>query len=241
MAEGRGEVLRNGQIMRPVHEHPWDLSYKDAVALQTELREKLVLKGGPRAPRLVAGIDVSFARSHGPSACYAAVVVLRFPEAEVIEEAYAAGETAFPYIPGLLTFREGPIVLAALAEIAGEPDALMFDGQGICHPRGFGLAAHLGYLLDRPSVGCAKSLLVGEHGPLGLDAGETAPLLVTGKELGAAVRTRDGVKPVYVSPGHRVGLDAAVAIVLRATRGRRLPEPTRLAHQAVTRYRKENI
>ena len=225
--------------MKPVREHPWDLSYKDAIALQTELRGKLVLRGGPRAPRLVAGIDVSFARSYGPSACYAAVVVLRFPEAEVIEEAFAAGETRFPYIPGLLTFREGPIVLSALAKIESEPDALIFDGQGICHPRGFGLAAHLGYLLDRPSVGCAKSLLVGEHGPLGENAGDRAPLVVKGETLGLAVRTRDRVKPVYVSPGHRVWLDAAVAIVLATTRGYRLPEPTRLAHQAVTRFRKE--
>jgi deoxyribonuclease V len=225
--------------MRPVHDHPWDLPYRDAVALQATLRSRLVLAGGPRSPKLVAGVDASFVRMRGRSACYAAVVVLRFPDAVVVEEAFAAGETAYPYIPGLLSFREGPIVLQALAEVRREPDVLMFDGQGVCHPRGFGLASHLGYLLDRPTIGCAKSLLVGGHGPLGADAGSTVPLLVDGKTVGAAVRTRTGVHPVYVSPGHRTSLDRAVAIVRATTRGYRLPEPTRLAHQAVTRFRKE--
>jgi deoxyribonuclease V len=225
--------------MRPVREHPWDLPYREAAALQAAWRSRLVLRGGPRAVRLVAGVDASFTRMRGRSACYAAVVVLRFPEAEVVQETFAAGETRYPYIPGLLTFREGPIVLEALAKVVGEPDVLVFDGQGICHPRGFGLAAHLGYLLDRPAIGCAKSLLVGEHAPLGEDAGSTRPLLVGGTAVGAAVRTRTGVRPVYVSPGHRVSLDRAVAIILATTRGHRLPEPTRLAHQAVTRFRRE--
>jgi deoxyribonuclease V len=176
---------------------------------------------------LVAGADCAFSPDGGE--CIAAVVVWDVSARQVVEQVVVRRPLRFPYVPGLLTFREAPAILAAIRKLRREPDVFLFDGQGYAHPRRFGLACHLGVLMDRPSLGCAKSILVGNAGTPGVRRGSTAPLVHDGEQIGAAVRTRDGVKPVYVSIGHRLSLDAAVEIVLACGDGFRLPEPTRRA------------
>jgi deoxyribonuclease V len=164
--------------------------------------------------------------------------VVRLPGLEQVAEAWGEAPVTFPYVPGYLSFREGPAFLRAARRLRVRPDLWLFDGQGIAHPRGFGLAAHLGVLLDRPSVGCAKSRLVGEHAEPGARRGEWAPLLHQGRRVGAVVRTRDGVRPLYVSVGHRISLGAAIRWVV-ASSLYRVPEPIRLAERLVNRLRRE--
>jgi len=209
--------------------HPWDLPIGEAMALQARLAEQVVAKTtfDPAAVRTVAGVDVGF---HGDVA-RAAVVVLSFPSLEPLDCARAEVPVTFPYVPGLLAFREGPGVLAVLEQITTWPDLFIFDAQGVAHPRRLGLAAHMGVILDWPSIGCAKSRLVGVHDEPGDAVGDWAPLYDEGETIGAVVRSRSGVQPVYVSIGHRVDLPAATEFVLRCTRGYRLPETTRYAHQ----------
>lgn len=196
---------------------------------------RVVRAGRVRPLRLVAGADMAFSKDG--SVCIAGVVVWDVREHCVVEHRTARRPVRFPYVPGLLSFREAPAVIAALRKLRSEPDAFMFDGQGYAHPRRFGLACHVGVLLDRPSVGCAKSLLVGACDVPGPSAGSTAPITHDAQRIGAAVRTRDRVKPVYVSVGHRISLDAAIDITIACCGGYRLPEPTRLADQLVTRAR----
>lgn len=217
--------------------HRWPTVYKDAVALQEKLRGRVVTGGGPTDVRLVAGVDVSYSRES--DTYYAGIVVMRWPGLEPVEEAWASGKPSFPYIPGLLSFREGPITLAAFRKLKHTPDVIMFDGQGVAHPRGFGLASHIGLLMDIPSIGCAKSVLVGEFDEPGRVRGSVSPLVYKGAVVGQAVRTRDGVNPVYVSVGHRLSLESAVSIVLGCFGGYRVPEPTRRAHILVNRVRLE--
>jgi deoxyribonuclease V len=215
--------------------HPWRVSYDEAVAIQETLRPRLRLTPLPGRIRLVAGTDVAYSRP--THRMYAAVVVLALPSLEVVETAEAASRARFPYIPGLFTFRELPPLLGAFRRLRRRPDAILFDGQGLAHPRRFGLACHGGLLLDIPSVGCAKSRLIGEHGVVGRARGDRSELTSGGQVVGAALRTRDGVKPVYVSPGHRADLASSIDLVLATTRRYRIPEPVRLAHQATTTLR----
>lgn len=224
--------------MYPVRRHRWRLTPKQAIALQNRMRPRLILRDGPRAPRLVAGADVAYASERGR--CYAAVVLLSVPDLEVVDQASAERPITFPYVPGLLSFREGPALLAAFARLGRQPDLIVLDGQGFAHPRRFGLACHLGYLLDIPAIGCAKSILVGEHESLGTRAGSSAWLVHKGERVGAAVRTRDGVRPIYVSPGYRVGFGPAVRLALMLVRKFRVPEPTRLADILVERVKRES-
>lgn len=169
---------------------------------------------------------------------WAGVVVVSLPELLLVESACVLGRVTFPYVPGYLSFREGPHLLRAFARLKRRPDLILFDGQGIAHPRGFGLASHLGVLLNCPSVGCAKSRLVGEHGEPGPERGARVPLRDDGRTVGAVVRTRDGVRPLYVSIGHRISLRAAIRWTLACCRFR-VPEPIRLAEQLVNRMRQE--
>ena len=218
--------------------HPWDVDYKTAVAIQADLRGKLVLSDdGPGDIRIVAGADISCTK--GDDRVYAAVVLLDAATLEVVEEARYSGRISFPYIPGLLSFREGPPMLRAFEKLRRRPDMVLFDGQGIAHPRGFGLAAHMGLILDLPSVGCAKTRLIGTFEEPGARRGQCSPLMRDGKQIGSVVRTKDRVKPVFISQGHRVSLERAVEIVLQCARRYRIPEPIRRAHILVNKMRKE--
>jgi deoxyribonuclease V len=214
--------------MKISENHPFDLTPGEAIRLQETLRRQVRLAGDPEEVSLVAGTDASYAR--GSDEIHAVVVALRYPDLAVVERVAASIVTEFPYIPGLLSFREGPALLEAFRRLRSEPDVIFFDGQGIAHPRGLGIASHMGILLDRPTVGVAKSLLSGTAAEPGPDRGSTAPILRDTETIGMAVRTRARTKPVYVSVGHRIGLQAAVDLVLSTTRGYRLPEPTRQAH-----------
>jgi deoxyribonuclease V len=211
-----------------VDAHPWVVPVQEAFRIQEELRRKLILDDDPGDPRTVAGIDVSFSPRH--NLLYAAIVVLDRTTLETVEAVWTAREPSLPYIPGLLSFREGPVVLEAYEKLRREPDLLMFDGQGIAHPRGLGLASHLGVLLDKPSIGCAKSKLVGEFKEPKQKRGSMRTLSHNRRKVGVVLRTKDRTKPLFVSPGHRVSFETAATRVLEAGRGYRLPEPTRLAH-----------
>lgn len=217
--------------------HPWNVSIDDARELQRTLRERLVLEPpADFSPQLVTGADLSIRWKSDRG--YAALVTIEAGSLETLEEATAAVDVEFPYVPGFLSFRELPPLAAAWERLRRRPDAVIFDGQGIAHPRRFGLACHGGLLFDVPSVGCAKSLLVGTHGPLGEERGSTAEVVVGDEVVGMAVRMRDRVKPVYVSPGHRMDLPTAVELVLSMGAGYREPETTRRSHRLANEARK---
>ena len=202
----------------------------EAIKLQKGLAGEVSRHGDITTPRLIAGVDISVNRWAKTGT--AAAVVLSYPELEPVEIKIITDRLNLPYIPGLLSFREAPLILAACEELAATPDFLMVDGQGIAHPRRLGLASHLGLFLDIPTIGCAKSRLCGRHEEPGSERGGYAELLDNGEVIGAVARTRTGVKPVYVSIGDKIDLPTAVNFVLECCRGYRLPEPTRLAHQA---------
>jgi len=204
------------------------VGYHEAVAIQEALRREVVRTGSLKGMRLIAGADVSYAKR--AATMYAAVVVLDWPSLSVVEEVTAERRAAFPYIPGLLSFRELPAVIAAFRKLRSQLDVIICDGHGVAHPRGFGIASHLGVLLDVPTIGCAKKRLVGEHAEPGAQRGARAPLRLAGRTIGTVLRTRSTVKPVFVSVGHRIGLSSAVRLVLETAVRYRLPEPTRLAH-----------
>ncbi|MFQ5880315.1 MAG: deoxyribonuclease V [Dehalococcoidia bacterium] len=215
--------------MRVRQLHPWDASPAEAMRIQGQLARQVVQEGqlDPASVRTVAGADISVAGKRGR----AAVVILSYPDLDVVEHAVAEAEVTFPYIPGLLAFREVPILAQAFAQVEAQPGLLVVDGHGYSHFRRFGIACHLGLLLDIPAIGCAKSRLCGEHGPVGDEPDSRAQLVDEGEVIGLLVRTRPGVRPVYASVGHRIALDEAADWVLRLCRGYRLPEPTRLADQ----------
>ena len=210
--------------------HPWDLTPKEAIRVQQELRSRVIASPlADTAIRTIAGVDVGLPR--GGQVARAAVVVLDYTTMEPVASATAEMPVPFPYVPGLLSFREMPVILRALEQLSVSPDVFLVDGHGYAHPRRFGLACHLGVWLDRPAIGCGKSILVGETEPLAKPRGSTAPLRDGDEIIGMAVRTRTGVKPVYISIGNRVDLESAVRITLNCGRGVRLPEPVRRAHQ----------
>ena len=212
----------------PVELHAWNLSPEEAARVQTELRERLVLKwdGGPVTR--IGGVDVSIQTDMAR----AAIVVIRFPELTPLEAATADAPLVFPYIPGLLAFREGPSVLAAWEKLQNKPDLLMFDGQGIAHPRGMGIASLMGLWLERPAIGVAKSRLFGRHAEVGPNHGDRAELFDnTGNIIGTVLRTRARTNSLYVSPGHLMDVEHATKFVLACDAGYRLPEPTRWAHK----------
>jgi deoxyribonuclease V len=215
--------------------HRWDLSIPEAMDTQRRLASQVVCSGDPGEVRTVAGVDISVLEKGGRAPARGAVVVLSYPSLELLEQAVVEAEVTFPYVPGLLSFRETPVLLEPLSRVR-KPDLLLVDGHGFAHPRRFGIACHLGLLLDVPAIGCAKSRLCGEHAEPEWAAGSQTPLRDGGQVIGAVLRTRDGVNPIYVSIGHRIGLAEATEWALRCCRGLRLPEPTRLAHQAAGRH-----
>jgi deoxyribonuclease V len=238
------KVMKNK--LEQARRHPWKVSMEEARAIQERLRAEW--EGADRLGRIrtVAGLDAAFVvtesqalkkpsrwnRLREANRAIGCVVMFRYPEMREVARAYAIVPLEFPYIPGLLSFREVPALLAALKKLKELPDVLFCDGQGYAHPRRFGLASHLGVLLDRPTIGCAKSLLIGRHGSLKEKAGSWTELVdeAAGNErIGAVVRTREGVRPIYVSQGHRVSLETAVRLTLEVTDGYRIPRPTREA------------
>jgi deoxyribonuclease V len=217
--------------------HDWTLDPAAARGIQEMLMPRLRRGAVSYPPGLVGGADVAVDR--GRRLVFASVIVFRFHDLALVEKVFAHGPAEFPYVPGLLSFREGPVMLKAFAKLQHRPDVVLFDGQGIAHPRRLGLAAHLGLWLDLPTIGCAKSRLIGSHEEPGPHRGDAQPLMDGGEQIGEVLRTRDGVKPLYISPGHRTDFASARRIVLECGGGRRLPEPTRLAHIAVTRGKRD--
>jgi deoxyribonuclease V len=209
--------------------HPWTLEPDEAVQLQLSLRERLVLGWDERPVAAVGGVDVGYTGE----LARAAIVVLSYPGFALLATATAESSPKFPYIPGLLAFREGPLVIGAWEKLPLRPDLLLFDGQGIAHPRGIGLASHLGLWLETPAIGVAKSHLYGRHAPVGPRRRDWSALHDEDnpqRVIGAALRTREKTKPLYVSPGHLIDLEHALAFVLECCRSFRLPEPIRQAH-----------
>jgi deoxyribonuclease V len=216
--------------MKVARLHDWQMSPGQAMELQMKLAGQVLRTGDITNPRLIAGVDISVDRVAGTGT--GAVVVLSYPELELVETEVVTDRIGFPYVPGLLSFREAPLILAACEKLTVTPDLLMVDGQGIAHPRRMGSASHLGLFLETPTIGCAKSRLRGQHEEPGTDSGSYADLMDNGEVIGAVLRTRGGVKPIYISIGHKIDLPTAIHWVMACCRGYRLPEPTRLAHQA---------
>jgi deoxyribonuclease V len=208
--------------------HPWNLTPKEAIEIQKNLSARIVRENDLKTVRYVAGADMAVSKN--PDMAYAGVVVLSFPELQIVETRQAVLKLTFPYIPGLLAFRESPALLKAFEKLRIEPDLVMIDGQGLAHPRGFGIACHIGLWLDKPTLGCAKSRLFGNHRPPPLKRGGWTPLTGNHNEvIGAVVRTKDKTNPVYVSIGHKIDLLSAIQYSLACAQGYRIPEPTRQA------------
>lgn len=217
--------------------HEWNLSPKDAIALQKELKEQVRLVPLEQEPSLVGGCDVSMNRFAKEG--FAGFVTLTYPELVVIDHAAVKDAIPMPYIPGLLSFREIPMLLKAWEHLETKPDVLLVDGIGIAHPRRLGIASHLGLVLGIPTIGCAKSVLTGRYDEPGNEPGDSSALEdpTTGEVLGAALRTKRNVKPMFISPGHLITTGDAVRLVMSCVRKHRLPEPTRAAHNTVNEYR----
>jgi len=220
--------------LRLQHDHAWEVSPTEAIAVQTRLAPLVQIRPLAQSVHTIAGVDMSVRGDQ----VQAAVVVVEWPTFQVVDKAVWRGPVQFPYVPGLLSFREAPAVLQALEQLEDAPDLLLCDAQGRAHPRRFGLACHLGVLLDWPCIGVAKSRLTGQHAEVGLEKGEQTPLLATDdatEVIGTVLRTRRAVRPVYVSMGHNITLNEATDWTLACATRYRLPEPTRLAHLASRR------
>ena len=231
-----GPRLRRNLMAKYEQIHGWEMTPREAVELQKSLRERVRLAPLRKEIRTIAGADISF-NKFSP-VVYAGIVVMSLPSLEVFEEVGVVSETKFPYVPGLLSFRESPSVLEAWAKLKTEPDAVMFDGQGLAHPRRVGIASHVGLIIDRPTLGCAKSVLVGKYEEPDMERGHWTEMVDKGEVVGAAVRTKTNVQPVFVSPGHLIDLGGAIKLTLECDGGYRQPEPTRRAHLLVNALRR---
>jgi deoxyribonuclease V len=213
--------------MKPLH--PWKVTPEQAIRIQENLRHRIILKKSFSRVRTIGGGDVSYQKEG--NSLFGAMVVLSFPHMETLDVATACGKISFPYLPGLLTFREGPILIKTFQKLRIRPDVLLFDGQGIAHPRGVGLATHLGIWFNLSSIGCAKTPLLGESVLPRPSKGSFELIQDNGREVGVVLRTKDRVRPVFVSPGHRIDLPTSIRLVLESCQGFRIPEPLRRAHQ----------
>jgi len=210
--------------------HSWKVDVQEAIRLQEDLRDNLILKKTFSEVRTIGGGDVTYSKNR--NLLLGAIVVLSYPRMETLDISTAYGKIPFPYIPGLLSFREGPILIQIFEKLKVKPDVMVYDGQGIAHPRRFGLASHLGLWFDLPSIGCAKTpLLEGFISP-GASKGSFELIRREEKEVGAVLRTKDNVKPLFISPGHRIDLLTSIQLILESCQGFRFPEPLRKAHQA---------
>jgi deoxyribonuclease V len=228
---GKDSLVESVLLPMKLHpRHDWNLSPADAIALQQEMRRDIVADRPISLDdvHLIAGVDVSVKDEMSR----AAIVVLTFPDFQHVDTVLATAPTPFPYVPGLLSFREGPVLEEAFAELATIPDVFLFDGMGIAHPRRIGIASHMGLWLEKPTIGCGKTRLVGHHPALGEERGAAAPLMHRGEQIGVVLRTRTGCNPLFISPGHLADIDSAAELVLRCAPRFRLPEPIRQAHKA---------
>jgi deoxyribonuclease V len=222
-------IINNVKILNL---HGWQISIAEAKQLQIELAGQISRRSETIKPRFVVGVDISAPDSR--DIARAAAVIISYPEMQVAEIKTAEDKLNFPYIPGLLSFREAPLILDAFRKLSINPDLVMVDGQGIAHPRRLGIASHLGLLLDMPSIGCAKSRLCGTHSPVLAEIGDYTELTDNGEIIGVALRSKAGANPIYISIGHRIDLPTAIHWVSECCRGYRLPEPSRLAHLAAS-------
>ncbi len=218
--------------------HPWPEDQSEALEIQYRFRDEIITTGSLNGVGLIAGVDTAF--DHNTDTLFASVCVFNFPDLTECERVSDSGKAIFPYVPGLHAFREGPVILKALARIRTRPDLIIFAGHGIAHPRRFGLACHLGLILDIPSVGCARKRLTGQHDEIDPEQGANVPLIVDNKDSGRVYRTREKVKPVIISPGHRCGINDAVNVVAKCLQGYRIPEPMRAAHRLANRIKRNN-
>ena len=209
--------------------HSWNVSVEEAIQIQEALKNRIILKKTFLKMKAIGGGDVAYSKNG--NLLFGAVVVLSFPDMEILDMATADGQIPFPYIPTLLTFREGPILIKTFQRLKVKTDVMIFDGQGIAHPRGMGLASHMGLWLNLPSIGCAKTALLDEFISPGPSKGSYEWIRREGKKVGAVLRTKEKVKPLFVSPGHRIDLLTSIQLLLESCRGFRIPEPLRKAHQ----------
>jgi len=217
--------------MKPLHS--WNVSVEEAIQIQETLKDRIILKTTFSKVRTIGGGDVAYSKDG--NLLFGAIVVLSFPDMEILDTATADGNVPFPYIPSLLSFREGPILTKTFQRLRLKPDMMIYDGQGIAHPRGMGLASHMGLWLDLPSIGCAKTPLLHKFISPDPSRGSSEWIRREGKKVGAVLRTKDGVKPLFVSPGHQIDLSTSNKLILESCRGFRIPEPLRKAHQLAER------
>lgn len=217
---------------------PWPTSRAEAYQIVGELAPKIVFRKVAPEPKTIAAVDTAY--GVGGVILYAAAVVMSFPDLVELERAFYHGETSFPYVPGLFFFREGPIMVEALSRLKSPPDVIMAAGHGMAHPRHCGLASQIGYAFNTPSVGCARKLLAGEYSHLGASKGSVQPVRLDGRNVGVAYRSKESVKPIFISPGHLCDRSSAQEIVVRCLRDYRLPEPLRLAHLLANRFRQHS-
>jgi len=217
-----------------------NLSYKQAIEIQNRLRKQVRLKNSFKKIRFIAGCDLAFTKD-GKKAI-GGVIVYSWPDLNEIERQFYIGKVVFPYIPGLLSFREAPVLMNTIAKLKVKPDLFIFDGQGIAHPRRVGLATHMGLLLNKPTIGCAKSRLIGKYREPGKKRGSISPLFSNeGMKIGNVVRTRDHVRPIFVSPGHRIDFQTAIRIIMDCVDGFRIPKPTREADHWVAQVKRRGL
>jgi deoxyribonuclease V len=220
------------------HRHEWNITPEQAIALQKEMAHEVIFDRplDLSTVKLVAGVDVSVKNDGTRDMSQAAIVIVTYPDLQPVETVLATLPTPFPYIPGLLTFREGPVLEMAFAKLQNEPDVLIFDGMGRAHPRRMGIATHMGLWLQKPTIGCGKTLFVGKYIEPPNERGAYTPLVHRGETIGVTLRTRIGVKPVFISPGHLIDLQSSIDLVMSCTPKYRLPEPIRMAHNAAGQF-----
>jgi deoxyribonuclease V len=210
--------------------HSWKVSIEEAIRIQEDLRKHIILENTCSEIRSIGGADVAYSKDG--NFLFGAIAVLSFPKMEPLETSTAHGEASFPYIPGLLSFREAPILIETFKKLKVKPEVMIYDGQGIAHPRGIGLATHMGIWLDLPSIGCTKTPLLNDFKWPRLSKGSYESIRREGKEVGAVLRTKDKVKPIFISPGHRIDLQTSIQLILDTCSKFRIPDPLRRAHQA---------
>jgi len=213
--------------MKPLH--PWNVNVEEAIRIQETLRDRIIIKNTSLKVRTIGGGDVAYSKSD--NLLFGAIIVLSFPDMEILDMATCDGKIPFPYIPTLLSFREGPVLIKTFKKLKMKPDVMIFDGHGIAHPKGMGLASHLGLWFDLPSIGCAKTPLLNGFITPGLSKGSFEWVRKERKKVGAVLRTKEKVKPLFISPGHRIDLMTSIQLILESCRGFRYPEPLRKAHQ----------